>query len=179
MARTPVDPDSIALVRAIPVVPLRYSDAAADSLTTMVGTRGAKTKKPKRMGSGELVKAIAAMKTMLAETEDYVPTTPGAVVMLYAWLHTEIYGAVPAELTGLGYLQACQGVAQLSKSQFEGDLADVFEFVRWTWARESQTEERNRKTGRQGRRVTWQLQFRTGGILTDYRVAMSRARGQQ
>lgn len=172
MARRPVEFEP---------APNRYNAAAAEQFDQAAAASAKRRARPRGMTErtlGEAVQALQVKLSELDEHEDYEPKRPGELVLVYAWLHQGTYGCPAGELMGKGFGHACMAAANLARTQFDDDLSALLEFVRWTWAREKDSEEWRRRNGRTGRRITWALQFRNGGILTDYRVAIARQRGQ-
>ncbi len=110
-----------------------------------------------------------AVKNKSVALEDLTPQT---VVGLYIMLHTWIYGCEPTELRKrTELLGAFSAARRLIGTEFGGAIDQVFEFVRWTWAREKiQLQNRDGDW-----RVTWRYQFSSAKLLTDYRVFILRS----
>jgi hypothetical protein len=86
----------------------------------------------------------------------------------------------PAELEkGDTWIFACAAAKRLvdgDKRAFD-DGAKLFEFILWTWQRESDRVEWLRKNDKpMSKRISWRDQFVLGFKLTDYRQAMAEAK---
>jgi hypothetical protein len=101
-------------------------------------------------------------------TVDYTAVGPSAVIGFFCMTHSLVYGVEPAELRDRNnYMGAISGIRRLLQQEFNGDIAQVFEFVRWTWQR----EKRQFQTRQGDFRVGWRYQFCSKALLTDYRIA--------
>lgn len=149
---------------------LLYPDAddAAAQVAAMVGT-----KKPRRRAINvervrrELERAISA--------KELGALRPIHLVALWARCHAQVYGAAPAELTRDAWLPAKSAAEKLVREEFDGDVAAAVEFLRWTWTREKQREDRARRVGEDRvSRIGWRLMFAQRYLLTDYRVDLAR-----
>lgn len=103
---------------------------------------------------------------------------PRHFVALYARLHEDVYGVFPAEVEApRDFMGACSAAGKLLRDEFGGKSEALIDFMRWAWRRERDFERRRKASDSEsGRRVTWQLQFASRHLLTDYRISMSRAR---
>lgn len=119
-------------------------------------------------------KARLEIVAMLGDN-DFEEAKPFHLVALYEWCHEKVYGVRPLELEKQ-WLAAAHAASELAKTDFEGELAEVVEFIRWTWRREQQREARRAQSGQSMGRVGWRLQFVTRYLLTDYRIDQKRVR---
>jgi len=112
---------------------------------------------------------------VMVASGDWTEARPGHFVALYAMGHAKAYGVPPLELTPPARMGAAAMVAKLLRDSFGGEPQRLYAFVRWVWTREREREEWRRANNREGRRVSWQLQF--GKLfLTDYALAIERAK---
>jgi len=126
---------------------------------------------------GQAIREVEEMR----KDDDWSRAEPRHLLGLYAWLHKEVYSVDPDELRKpQEWAHAVRAVENFLK--VVGTVQVAVDFLRWTWARE-QGREGKRKTwpadspfAREANRIGWRLQFSTGSMLTDYRVA--RTRGQ-
>lgn len=136
--------------------------AAADALDAMVAQRAAKARK--RSAKARLESAIVATEPYRASGR-WDGAGPTHLVGLYAWLHEGVYGVAAEELHDEKALVAALSAAKKLLAQLGID--EAVRFVAWTWMRERRSVMR----GKEGRRVTWQVQFACRALLVDYRVA--------
>lgn len=155
-------------MRRLKYPPTRETPAVL-ALETAIAAMG--TKRPKRKAS-----ASALLKTSLIEAEIYRTTNDWTTakgrhfVALYAWLHSEIYGADADDLLdGKSMLAASSAAEKMLRVDFEGQGARFVEFIAWCWKREKVAM---KKGG--GRRLSWRLQFALRHLLVDYRVDLMR-----
>lgn len=105
---------------------------------------------------------------------------PEHAIAFYVRLHERVYGVRPVELEkGDTWVFACAAAKRLidgDKRAFD-DGTKLFEFILWTWQRESDRVEWLRKNDKpMSKRISWQDQFVRGFKLTDYRQAMAEAK---
>lgn len=140
-------------------------EAPADALVRMVGV--GKPRAKRRPSPTRVREEVIAM----LGSGDFSKARPMHLVALYEWLHLQVYGVRAAELEVASTWHAASFAAsRLVEQQFRGDVEAAIEFVRWTWTRERERA-KTRKEGQQVFRVGWRLQFVTGYILTDFRMA--------
>jgi len=101
---------------------------------------------------------------------------PRHLVALYARLHEEVYGVAPADVEQRrAFLAACSAAGKLLREEFGGEGRAAIEFMRWAWRRERAGVRRRHARGESSDwRVTWQQQFVSRRLLTDYRVWLRR-----
>lgn|GEM_PF-6952386 len=140
------------------------TNGAADALEAMLpDSRPAHAKRRRPCGRSKFDRCMSELAVLRA-SGDWLTATPEHVVALYAWLHTNIYGADPLDLfQGDALVGASSACRKLLKDEFKGDTKALVRFVAWCWSRE-----RNRPCTR---RITWRLQFVSRALLVDYRVA--------
>jgi hypothetical protein len=96
------------------------------------------------------------------------------LVLLYAELHRQVYGADALEIAAVKALTlAARAARNLADLYFEGDYGAVVSFMRWSWKREQEREEWRRANNREGGRLGWRLQF-SASLVSDYRVSERR-----
>jgi hypothetical protein len=99
------------------------------------------------------------------------------LVLLYAELHRQVYGADALEVVAAKALAlAAKAARNLVESYFEGDYGAAVSFMRWAWRRELEREEWRRANNREGGRLGWRLQF-SPSLVSDYRVSGQRRTG--
>lgn len=99
---------------------------------------------------------------------------PMALVGLFVFLHTTVYGVAPGELEEGKALLAAASAARRLITDLGSPVATV-EFVRWTWARErTRMRRRQDSTDESPWRISWRWQFASRSLITDYRVALAR-----
>jgi hypothetical protein len=139
-------------------------------------TRSGKPRGPKRpsqgIANGTWERALADAAERLASGQ-WAGAKPATWVAAYALLHGKVYGVVPAELTPKPRMHAAGAAGRMLLREFDGDAAEMAEFVRWTWMRERAREAKRQGHGGCSYRLSWQLQF-GGAVLTDYRLDQSR-----
>lgn len=163
MARRVVDPTAF--------LTTSVQTAADASLDAFVGT-GKPRKKRARTGRADVRRTVEEVRRLVQGGEPKM-MTPTQLVALYYLCHSEVYGAEPSELVGETWRAACLAAGRLSKSEFNGNSADVVEFIRWVWRREKWREDR-RQDGASRWRVTWRQQFVRRDLLADYRTDLAR-----
>jgi hypothetical protein len=121
---------------------------------------------------------------------------PEHAIAFYVRLHVKVYSTkdpttgkiievYPEELRGgQTWLHACAAIKRMiegDKRQFD-DGAGLFEFVLWTWRKESDRVKWLRDNDKPiHKRITWRDQFILGYKLTEYRqaIAEERERGKR
>ncbi len=139
----------------------------------------AKRNKPgsKTIGDGRFGKITAeAVRRMRSGEWEGAGTL--AFVALYAHLHEGVYGCAPADLDPRTRLAATNMARRMLDREFDEDPAALAEFMRWCWKREAANEKWRRENARDGRRISWRLQF-SSSLLTDYRVDLARAKARR
>jgi hypothetical protein len=147
--------------------------AHEEARTSMSAFLGPEKKPRRRTG-----KSMAGMRRAMdgasehVELGDWSTATPATIVGLYAVLHEKVYGVEPEELAEawLGAVSAAKRL--LEESPFNGDVARLVDFVRFTWKREKMAEDKARGTGNVRRRVGWRLQFVSRALVVDYKRAI-------
>jgi hypothetical protein len=90
-------------------------------------------------------------------------------VALYLKMHLEIYGVEAADCGPEERLQAAGIAGKMLEREFGGEPERMVDFVHWVWKREAGAERWRRENGREGRRISWMLQF-SSKLLLDYKV---------
>ncbi len=98
---------------------------------------------------------------------------PIHLVAIYLELHIRVYGVEAVDLGPSERPGAIAAAASLVRTYFEGSGERAVEFVRWVWRREQDREKWRRENGRDGKRLSWRLQF-SSALVADYRVALAR-----
>lgn len=131
-----------------------------------------KTKRSKRktIGPAEFAKVVAETKRM-GEVGDFAGMKPKHLLALYYVMHGVVYKVSPDEVLKQ-YQNALLTIGRFVKAEFDGDVARVVEFIRWTWKREKKREAR-RKDDPDPFRIGWKYQFGYS-LLTDYRRHLSK-----
>jgi len=146
--------------------------------------RGAKTlsefvaerAKPHRLSAeAKLAAARADMKRM-AESGEWDGAGGLHLVVLYEFLHREVYGVEALELDAKTRRMATSAAKSLTEKFFGGDYGATVSFMRWAWQREQGREEWRRANGREGGRLGWPLQF-SARLVSDYRLDGERKAG--
>lgn len=135
--------------------------------------------RPRATSKANVEKQIARAKAELdgLAAERWSRAMPNHFVALYAKLHEDVYGVAPVEVAGREFFGAQAAAGKLLREEFGGRSEDLIEFMRWTWRRERDGERRRKASGRASDwRVTWQQQFVSRRLLTDYRIAIARSR---
>jgi hypothetical protein len=157
---------------------LLYPELRSQTEFVIVRTPAQRKAREKAKGdaSGLLGKALRdAQQLLLAMKQgsvvDYATVGSSAVVGFFCMTHSLVYGVEPAELRDRNnYMGAISGIRRLLQQEFNGDISQVFEFVRWTWQR----EKRQFQTRQGDFRVGWRYQFCSKALLTDYRIAVAK-----
>lgn len=161
-----------------PPRPVAVDDAAARGVAEFASSARDRQKwKPRSVGPAERARFLAGARSSFA-SGDWEQAGPGHLVALYGYCHERVYGVRVAELEeGRTYGEAMRKAAQLLKSDFAGDVAELVAFVRWTWRREDFREKKRRADGgaQDQRRLGWRLQF-AAALVTDYRLDQARRR---
>jgi hypothetical protein len=101
-------------------------------------------------------------------------------IAFYVRLHEKVYGVRPAELEkGDAWIFACTAAKRLIEGDRRAfdDGAKLFEFILWTWQKESDRVKWLRDNDKPiAKRITWNDQFVRGFKLTDYWQAMAEAK---
>ena len=140
----------------------------------LAGGTGAKKKTAKK-GPKACAKHHATARELAATraaSREWDTAFSQDLVGLYSLLHERVYGVIPDELDGPAYFAAVAAAARTCTTL--GGAEKVFEFIRWTWKREDQREQKRRDENSGGGRIGWRLQF-SPAMITDYRVAQERA----
>ena len=107
---------------------------------------------------------------------------PRHLAALYAYLHGQVYGVEPEELTRvpLEWLGCVSAATKLLREEFGGDPAAAVEWIRWVWQRERRGCERRAKVGETSDfRSGWRYMFCRRGLLVDYRRALAAAKARR
>lgn len=114
-----------------------------------------------------------------ARSGHWADAKPPALVGLYTYCHTRIYGVEPIELRqSMQFRQACKMVTALF-AEVGDDRNQIADMVKWTWDREKRGLAAARaKREERDFRVSWRYQF---GIkmLTNYRVFIAQHRSRR
>lgn len=105
----------------------------------------------------------------------WVGARPVHFVALYSLGHAKCYGVPAADLSSRARMTASALAARMLRDHFGGDPDAMYAFVKWVWLREREREEWRRANGRDGKRISWSLQF-SNALLTDYRLSLQRRR---
>lgn len=112
-------------------------------------------------------KVLDELDSMLSSGE-WGEARPVHLVELYCMLHERVYGVEALDLRGqLNRQAAARMVLTMLQRDFDSVVADVVEFMRWSWQREEAREEWRRRNNTGRRRLTWRMQF-GGELLTEY-----------
>lgn len=121
----------------------------------------------KRSGGVQRQKVLDELDSMLSSGE-WGEARPVHLVELYCMLHERVYGVEALDLRGqLNRQAAARMVLTMLQRDFDSVVADVVEFMRWSWQREEAREEWRRRNNTGRRRLTWRMQF-GGELLTEY-----------
>lgn len=104
---------------------------------------------------------------------------PRHLVALYAYLHEQVYGVAPEELTRapLEWLGAVSAATKLLREEFGDDPVQAVEWVRWVWVREKRGCDRRAKVGETSDfRIGWRYMFCRRSLVVDYRRALAQAK---
>jgi len=133
-------------------------------------------RKPKVRKTRDRIEEARLEMERRAKSGDWEGATGLHLVLLYAWLHEEVYGVRTSELTPKWRGVAAQMADRLIAGEFAGDVGAAVDFMKWSWKREEGREKWRRENQKEGGRLGWRLQF--GGVLvTDYRVDQARRSG--
>lgn len=133
-------------------------------------------KKAKRREASKGADDVRVEVKVMIESGDWTGASPRHLVALYELMHALVYEVVPTMTNRERSIAVAQAGGQV-RYQFDGDIAQAIEFVRWAWQREAEREEWRRRSGRQGGRLDWRRLFSSSGVLTDYRVELARKAG--
>lgn len=101
---------------------------------------------------------------------------PLGVIGMFILMHLAVYKVEPEDLLEPNAMNgASSAVRRLIEQEFGGHIEYVFEFVRWTWARER--KQFATRPPDNTFRISWRYQFCSKNLLTDYKVALSRQVG--
>jgi len=165
--------DPAAFIPSAPPEPVTGTRRRAKTTDEFAPPKPKAERKPPETSCSQRLKYFAEAD-VLRQASKWDDARPGHFVALYGMLHARTYGAPPAELErGRDYAQAILAAATLLKREFESDPARMFEFLRWTWAREEGREKWRRQNANGGSRIGWRLQF-GAALITDYRVERAR-----
>lgn len=138
------------------------------------GKAKAPPKKRTGVSKASFDRAMTDVSDLMA-SGDWSKAKPIHVFALYCHLHEHVYGVPPGETGSADRTRACFQVANLIRSQFDGKISEMVDFVRWAWQREESRESWRRENGRlSGFRLGSRLLF-SGTMVSDYRVQMKRA----
>lgn len=123
------------------------------------------------------LKALADLEALNGSRWD--KAEPRHLVALYAYLHGQVYGVEPEELTKdpLAWLGCLSAATKLLREEFGDDPVAAVEWVRWVWVREKRGCNRRAKVGETSDfRIGWRYMFCRRGLLVDYRRALAAAK---
>jgi hypothetical protein len=132
--------------------------------------------KVRRSGSRPSPLSIAIREAeRCAASGDWTKATGRIFVGLYALCHRSTYGVDPVDLDE-GTLKIASSMAKRCMlKHFDGDPADFVDFIQWTWEREKERENWALRKGVDRSRLSVRFQF-SAGLVTDYRVSLTRGR---
>jgi hypothetical protein len=104
---------------------------------------------------------------------DFHGAEPVHLVAIYLELHLRVYGVEALDCGSSEQPGAIAAAKHLMNAYFDGSGEAAVEFLRWTWTREAEREKWRKANLREGKRISWRLQF-SAPIVTDYRVAQAR-----
>jgi hypothetical protein len=136
-----------------------------------------KEKKPKRPPTERQVTKWKSEGQERFTSGEWAGAKPVHIVAFYCALHEHVYGVEPEEVRGSVYLFAASAAERMLRTDFNLNVEDFIEFIRWVWIREEEREKWRRENGREGGRIGWRLMF-SPNFLTDYRISKAR-RGQE
>lgn len=121
-----------------------------------------------------LRKAAEALDAII-EKDAWGSAKPIHFLVLYARMHLRVYRVEPV-WTGEDRRKAAMMIGWTIKQYFRKDPSSFAEYLRWVWRREMQNEKWRRENNRtNGRTMGWRLMC-SGGVVTEYRIAMERTR---
>lgn len=157
----------------MPRIPRQPQHVNADFvlIRTPAQKRARKTAQSTKMFEQASHSAQQLMTAIKAGSVDYTKVSPLAAVGMFIIMHTYVYSVEPAELRDRNVLLGASSAARRILSfEFGGQLEYLCDFVRWTWAREKKLF----AVRTHDFRVSWRYQFCNKGLLTDYKIAISR-----
>ncbi len=105
--------------------------------------------------------------------------TAGRLVALYWIMHEKIYGITPTELNkAAAWERAMKSAGKMVKDNFDGDVGQAVQFMRWVWTEAMRKEKWARDNEKNVRRITWQNQFMHDYLITDWRASEMRKRAR-
>lgn len=149
---------------------------AAAELAKMCSRKGPPKKRARSISEARF-RAVLVEMGDLVKANDWKDATAVHFVALYAYLHDQIYGFAPGELTARERMAAAGAASRMLSASFDGDPDDMVDFMRWTWRREASRERWRRENHRPGGKLTWRFQF-SGRALDEYRADLMRSRGK-
>jgi hypothetical protein len=136
---------------------------------------GFSRKRVHRGASPASIEKVAEECARMRKENDWSEAKASHLVALYAWCHEKVYTVAPSELAGLTWMAATSAAAKLVRDEFNGNVEEAVEYVRWTWRREAGREKWRVENDRPGSRIGWRLQFQQRLLVTDYRIDAARA----
>ncbi len=131
-----------------------------------------KPAKRKPAGGPALIARTIAEVTEIHTAREWHRAQPRHFVALYAWLHEQVYAVKPVELER-EWAGAVSAARALLKNEFAEDPTRMMAFMQWVWAREKIDEKK--RDASNSFRVGWKYQFVSRALVSNYRVAMTRA----
>lgn len=132
---------------------------------------GAPVKRKPAGGPALIAKTILEV-TEIHTSREWHRAQPRHFVALYAWLHEQVYGVKPVELEK-EWAGAVSAARALLKNEFAEDPTRMMTFMQWVWALERIAEKK--RDASNTFRIGWKWQFVSRALVSNYRVAMTRA----
>ena len=144
----------------------------AKTLSDLLGEKEPVTKKRRRAPRASDAKVEVARREMegFAASGEWDTATGLHLVMLFEFLHAEVYGVAPLDLDAKNRFLASRLAGALVEKFFDDDFGKCVSFMRWKWKREQESIKWREQNGREpGRPIGWRLQF-SPVLVTEYRI---------
>lgn len=128
-----------------------------------------KRRRQPRASDAKVAQARVEMETFAA-SGDWDAAKGLHLVMLFEFLHAEVYGVDPLDLDAKSRFLAARLADGFVAKFFDADYGECVRFMRWKWLREKESVKWRAANGRDpGRPIGWRLQF-SPVLVTEYRM---------
>jgi hypothetical protein len=139
--------------------------------------------KPRRKSKLTPDNVIRDQVAEMRHTDDWSQARASHMLGLYEWMHEQVYGVLPAELTGKGKpvaderMKAIGAIVRMLANEFDGSITGMVDYIRWISRRELRTEKWAKESNVQRGRLSWYKVFGLRSLYSDFLV--DRKRGEK